>query len=132
MDYTQTIVEVFTGAVRHVLLSTNCLNFLSLAQDPRMRKQRDLPSWVADLSARGSMPILTNLRTRWMVMPKLYELSQQPGEVLTRFFEFQTDWRILAVNALKLDEVVAIGESQHELGNLGMVCQFIQQTSPMS
>ena len=120
VDYSRTVAEVFADAARTIMQASNCVNLVSLAQDPQMRTQPDLPSWVPDFSAPGELPILAQQARRWGVMPKLYHFSQSATEPSApACFEVQKDLRVLRVKAAQLDEIEAIGESVYEIMNGG-------------
>lgn len=120
VDYTRTVADVFADAARSIMQANSCVNLISLAQDPQMRNQPGLPSWVPDFSAGGEMPILFQKAARWKVMPKLYRLAQSAIESPSTSFEVQENLRVLGVKALRLDEIAAVGESHYELTNEGL------------
>ena len=120
VDYSRTVAEVFADVARHIMETGNNVNLLSLAQDPQLRSQRDLPSWVPDFSARGEMPMLFQKALRWKVMPNLYKLAQGLANSSSAFFKVHDDLRTLGVKALRLDKIGDIGESHWELTNGGM------------
>lgn len=119
VDYERPVAEVYADAARHIMEAGHCVNLLSLVQDPQHRNQPGLPSWVPDFSAGYNCPILMNKPTRSVVMPNLHKLGQS-AEDAARNFRTDDNLKILKVKALLLDEVVAIGEDQHELTNGGV------------
>ena len=120
VDYTKSVAEVYTNAAKRIMEASKCVNLVTLAQDSQMRKQRGLPSWVPDFSARGGMPILLPRSRRWDLMPKLYELAQSLDDPSCSQFSIAEIPRTLGVKAIRLDKVSLVGESHYELTNGGM------------
>lgn len=126
VDYTKSVADIYGDAAKRIMETSRCINLLSLAQDPLMRKQHDLPSWVPDFSARGVMPVLLPKARRWETMPKLYNLSQSIAASRSHVFEVQDNLRVLKVKAICLTDIKKIGESHHELCNGGIWEQVAQ------
>ena len=120
VDYTKSVAEVYTDAAKRIMEASKCVNLISLAQDPQMRREHDLPSWVPDFSARGEMPIMLPRARRWSLMPNLYKMAHSVPGSLSSSFEVQDDLRTLRVQGIRLDEVLKIGESHYDLYNGGM------------
>ena len=120
VDYAKSVAEVYADAAKRIMKASKCVNLVSLAQDPQMRRRHDLPSWVPDFSARGEMPILLPRGRRWSLMPNLYKMAQRVPDSSSASFKVQDDLRTLRVKAIRLDEISQIGESHYDLSNGGM------------
>ena len=120
VDYTKSVADVYADAAKRIMEASKCMNLISLAQDPQMRRQHDLPSWVPDFSARGEMPILLPRTRRWSLMPKVYGIAKRLSSSASPVFQVQGDLRTLKVKAIRLDKISKIGESHYNLCNNGM------------
>ena len=124
IDYTKSVAEVYADATKRIMEASKCLNLLSLAQDPQMRRQHTLPSWVPDFSSRGEMPILLSRPRRWRLMPHVYNMAKGLSDSPAPVFIIQDDLRTLHVKAIHLDTISKIGESHHQFTNGGMFEQI--------
>jgi hypothetical protein len=114
------VAEIYADAAKRIMETSKCVNLISLAQDPQMRRQHDLPSWVPDFSARGEMPIKLPRARRWTLMPNVYGIAKGLANSASSMFQVQEDSRILKVKAIRLDKISEIGESHYNLCNNGM------------
>ena len=119
-DYTKSVAEVYADASMRIMEAGKCINLVSLAQDPQMRRQHDLPSWVPDFSARGEMPILLPRARRSRLMPTLYDMAKTLARSASPIFQVRDDLWVLNVKAIRLDKISEIGESHYNLCNNGM------------
>lgn len=120
VDYHRTVPQVYADAVKCIMEAGDCVNILCLAQDPSSRNQSNLPSWVPNFSAGTEMPILMGKPSRRRVMSKLYSLSQTYSMKSETPFHIEDSLQILSLRVLRLDKVVAVGESHYELANRGL------------
>lgn len=101
-DYTKSVEEVCTEATKFQLRYSEDLSALSLVEDRRYRQLTSLPSWVPDYSVR-------TLDSIGIVKQGVFHASQNLQTKL--IFK---DSGILALRAMKIDDMTCIGEYKLE------------------
>ena len=119
-DYSKETCTVFTESFKAVIEQSASLRVLSSVEDASVRNRIDLPSWVPDLTTRGSVGF-TSLKNA-----DAYNASRQQPMAM-----FPTEYRgVISLAGYHVDTVVEFGDDDISLAGYGDHEPF-EQTSRM-
>ncbi|KAI3323721.1 HET-domain-containing protein [Xylariaceae sp. AK1471] len=122
-DYLRSIEDVYSEATLLAIRESKSLDILGLVEDPLSRKRQDLATWTPDYSS-GPMMYPLVLASHQPVVSSHWRSSQG----ISFNTPETTCGNELAVNGVKIDEVVQVGPKYIEVMNgfqLGLLLQVL-------
>ncbi|KAF1998998.1 HET-domain-containing protein [Amniculicola lignicola CBS 123094] len=108
-DYTLKVEDLFTEAMRCMIMDTYEPSALSMVEDPDMRIIKNLPSWVPDLTA----PFFIGMGT---IKAEEFSASKDMNGIWSPWWaETKPQSKFLKVTAVEIDVISQIGESKLEM-----------------